>query len=214
MESRDLAAMRREYARSGLSETEAGPDPVAVIRRWLDDAVEAGVPEPNAMALATAGADGRVSNRIVLLKAIETDGVVFYTSYASRKGHELAVNPWAAAVMLWHPLQRQVRIEGPVVAIPAAGSDAYFASRPRGSQVAAIASEQSAPVADREALERRIAEVSDVLGDDDPVRPSSWGGYRIGWETVELWHGRQDRLHDRLRYTRRDGAWTRERLQP
>ncbi|MCW2769267.1 MAG: pdxH [Aeromicrobium sp.] len=214
METPDLARMREEYTREGLDETAAGEDPLALFARWLDDAVDARVHEPNAMALATATPEGRPSVRVVLLKGLDARGLAFYTGYESRKGRELAANPWAAATMLWHPLQRQVRIEGPVVRLDAAESDAYFASRPRGSQIGAVASPQSRPVAGRQDLERGFREVEEAYAGRDVDRPPGWGGYRIAIESVEFWQGRVNRLHDRLRYVRQDGGWARERLAP
>jgi len=215
METPDLARMRSEYARDGLDETAAGDDPVALFTRWLDDAVAAGVHEPNAMALATATPDGRPSSRIVLLKGFDAAGLVFFTGYDSRKGRELADNPFAAATMLWHPLQRQVRVEGRVTQVSAAESDAYFASRPRGSQIGAVASPQSQPIDDRDVLDERVAEVDAQFDGRDVERPPTWGGYRIAIDSIEFWQGRVGRLHDRLRYTRPLGdVWARERLAP
>jgi pyridoxamine 5'-phosphate oxidase len=214
METPDLARMREEYTREGLDETAAGEDPLALFARWLDDAVDARVHEPNAMALATATPDGRPSVRVVLLKGLDARGLAFYTGYESRKGRELAANPWAAATMLWHPLQRQVRVEGPVVRLDAAESDAYFASRPRGSQIGAVASSQSRPVAGRQDLERGFRDVEEAYAGRDVDRPPGWGGYRIAIESVEFWQGRVNRMHDRLRYVRQDGGWARERLAP
>jgi pyridoxamine 5'-phosphate oxidase len=215
MDSPDLARMRSEYARDGLDEAAAGADPLALFRRWLAEAVAAGVPEPNAMALATATPDGRPSVRIVLLKGLDDEGLVFFTGYESRKGLEIAANPRAAATMLWHPLQRQVRVEGPVTRVDETVSDAYFASRPRGAQIGAVASPQSRPIPDRQALEDRVAEVEHVFGGRDVVRSPAWGGYRVAVESVEFWQGRENRLHDRLLFTRTaDRAWARERLAP
>jgi len=214
MESPDLARMRSEYARDGLDETAAGDDPVALFGRWLDEAVTADLHEPNAMALATATADGRPSSRIVLLKGFDARGLAFFTGYDSRKGHELTANPFAAATMLWHPLQRQVRVEGRVVRLSDEESDAYFGSRPRGSQIGAVASPQSRRIASRESLERRVEEVERVFADRDVERPPVWGGYRIAIEQIEFWQGRVSRLHDRIRFTRVDGGWDRERLAP
>jgi pyridoxamine 5'-phosphate oxidase len=215
MESPDLARMRSEYARTGLDETDAGDDPLSLFTRWLDEAVAAGLHEPNAMALATATPDGRPSSRIVLLKGLDARGLVFFTGYESRKGRELEANPRAAATMLWHPLQRQVRVEGAVTRVDDSESDAYFASRPRGSQIGAVASPQSRPIPDRQALQDRVTEVELVFAERDVVRPPVWGGYRIALETVEFWQGRESRLHDRLRFTSTpDGTWTRERLAP
>jgi pyridoxamine 5'-phosphate oxidase len=214
MESPDLAALRAEYAREGLDEDAAGDDPVALFGRWLDDAVAAGVNESNAMALATADANGRPSVRIVLLKGFDDAGAVFYTNYDSRKSGELTANPWASAVLLWHPLQRQVRIEGGVTRVDEAESDAYFASRPRGAQIGAVASHQSRPVGDRTQLEAQVAEVERTFEGRDVERPGQWGGYRLALDVVEFWQGRADRVHDRLRFTRAGDGWSRERLQP
>ena len=214
MESPELARMRSEYARDGLEEAAAGDDPLSLFSRWLDEAVAADVHEPNAMALATATADGRPSSRIVLLKGFDARGLVFFTGYESRKGHELETNPFAAATMLWHPLQRQVRVEGPVTRVADEESDAYFTARPRGSQIGAVASPQSRPIPDRQALEDRVAEVEHVFAERDVVRPPVWGGYRIAIASIEFWQGRQSRLHDRLRFTSTGDTWTRERLAP
>lgn len=206
--------MRTEYARTGLDEAAAGDDPLALFGRWFDEAVAAQLHEPNAMALATTTPDGRPSVRIVLLKGLDGAGLTFFTNYDSRKGVELAANPRAAAVLLWHPLQRQVRIEGPVTILDVADSDAYFASRPRGSQIGAVASPQSRRITGREVLEERVAEVEQFFDGVAVERPAVWGGYRIGIESIEFWQGREDRLHDRLRFVRRGEDWTRERLAP
>ena len=214
METPDLAQMREEYAREGLDEATAGDDPLALLGRWLNEAIDAGVYEPNAMALATATPDGQPSVRIVLLKGLDDRGLTFFTGYESRKGAELEANPRAAAVMLWHPLQRQVRVEGSVTRIDEAESDAYFGSRPRGSQISAVASPQSRAISGREVLEQRVAEVAQVFDDQDVLRPPIWGGYRVALESVEFWQGRHSRLHDRLRYVRAGDSWRRERLAP
>ncbi len=214
MESPDLAHMRFEYARTGLDEVAAGDDPLALFGRWLDEAVAAQLHEPNAMALATATPDGRPSVRIVLLKGLDADGLTFFTNYDSRKGLELGANPRAASVLLWHPLQRQVRIEGAVTKLDASDSDAYFASRPRGAQLGAVASPQSRLIAGREVLAERVAEVGQLFDGAAVERPDRWGGYRLGLESIEFWQGRQDRLHDRLRFVRRGDGWSRERLAP
>ncbi len=214
MESPDLAALRAEYAREGLEEADAGTDPVDLFAQWLEVAVTAGIHEPNAMALATADTSGRPSVRIVLLKGFDAAGAVFYTNYDSRKGRELVANPLASAVLLWHQLQRQVRIEGRVERVEPELSDAYFASRPRGAQIGAVASQQSRSVGDREALEAKVADVERTFDGRDVERPEHWGGYRITLDAVEFWQGRADRVHDRLRFTRVGDGWSRERLQP
>lgn len=214
MESPDLAALRAEYAREGLDERNAGSDPVALFGRWLDDAFAAGIHEPNAMALATADPSGRPSVRIVLLKGFDEAGAVFYTNYDSSKGRELSANPWASVVLLWHELQRQVRIGGRVERVEPAQSDAYFGTRPRGAQIGAVASEQSRPIEDREALEAQVADAERTFDDRDVERPEQWGGYRISLDAMEFWQGRANRVHDRLRFTRSGDGWARERLQP
>lgn len=212
MQNRDLAAMRTEYSDLGLDEADAGSDPYALFERWLAQAVAAGIAEPNAMALATSTSDGVPSVRIVLLKGLDESGAVFHTNYDSRKGRELADNPRAAAVVLWHDLSRQVRLEGTVERVSAEESDAYFLTRPEGGRVSAAASPQSQVVADRAELERRWQEAaaSPAAG----TRPANWGGLRLVVDTLEFWQGRANRLHDRLRYTRADDGWTRERLAP
>lgn len=209
-----LAAMRSEYEDAGLDEAAAGDDPMALLRRWLDDVVDAQVPEPNAMALATATADGVPSVRTVLMKGLDDRGITFFTHYSSRKGVELAANPRAAATLLWHPVQRQVRLEGHVERLPEEESDAYFASRPRGAQLGAVASHQSRPVADRAALEEQVREATERAGDAEVRRPSTWGGYLLVPTTIEFWHGRRNRVHDRLLFRHEGAGWTRTRLQP
>ena len=202
------------YAREGLDESAAGDDPLVLFGRWLDDAVTAQIHEPNAMALATSTPDGRPSVRIVLLKGLDESGMTFFTNYESRKGGELEANPRAAAALLWHPLQRQVRVEGPVARIATDKSDAYFHSRPHGSQLGALASPQSSVVADRAALDARYEAAAETYGEGDVPRPDHWGGYRIELQSIEFWQGRESRLHDRLRFVRSGSAWTRERLAP
>lgn len=199
---------------TGLELSAVHPDPVVQLRRWLQAAVAADVAEPTAMTLATADAGGRPSARTVLLKGLDGRGVVFFTNYRSPKARDLDVNPQAALVLLWVPLQRQVRITGPVTQTSAEESDAYFATRPAGSRLSAWASPQSAVIADRGELTRRVADVAARHPDGLP-RPPHWGGYRVGLDEVELWQARPDRLHDRLRYTRTGPArWRLERLAP
>jgi pyridoxamine 5'-phosphate oxidase len=214
MESPDLAAIRHEYTARGLTEDEAGSDPLVLLRKWIAEAVAAGIDEPNAMALATADGRGRPSVRTVLLKGLDIDGAVFYTNLESRKGRELSENPWAAAALLWRPLQRQVRIEGPALPVSDDEADRYFASRPPGAQISAAASQQSEPIGSRADLERQYAEVEQANADGDLARPPFWGGFRLGFDSLEFWQGRADRLHDRIRFVRGGAGWTRERLQP
>lgn len=197
---------------SELLESQVDPDPLRQFARWFEEAAAAGVAMPEAMALATATADGRPSVRMVLLKGVDERGFSFYTGYESRKGRELAENPRAA--LLFHWPGRQVRIEGPVERVTADESDAYFASRPRGSRLSAIASRQSEVVSSREELEGRVAELEERFAGAEPPRPDRWGGFRLVPETFELWQHRDDRLHDRLRYRRDGDAWLVERLSP
>ncbi len=209
-----IADLRRDYSRASLSENEVAADPVTQFALWFEQARKADVPEANAMSLATVAANGRPSSRIVLIKQFDTDGFVWFTNYASRKGRELEQNPYAALLFHWIELERQVRIEGRVEKIAAADSNAYFESRPLLSRLGAIASEQSASVASRELLEQRFAQVQQESG-AQPTRPERWGGYRLLPERVEFWQGRQSRLHDRILYTLgTDGKWQRTRLQP
>jgi pyridoxamine 5'-phosphate oxidase len=190
-------------------------DPLALVRDWYEEALAAGLAEPNAMALATASEDGAPSVRFLLLKGIEDDGVRFFTNYESRKGRELAANPRAALALYWHPLYRQVRMEGPVERLPAEDSDAYFASRAHGSRIGAWASPQGRPIPDRAWLEARVEEFGARYPGDDVPRPSHWGGYLLRPTAVELWQGRPNRLHDRRHFLLGgDGTWTEERLAP
>ncbi|MGV3626307.1 MAG: pyridoxamine 5'-phosphate oxidase [Betaproteobacteria bacterium] len=205
--------MRNEYMRASLDEADAAADPLTQFQRWFDEAVRAELPTPNAMTLATVAADGAPGARIVLLKGADQRGFVFYTNYQSRKGRELAANPCAVLVFHWIELEREVRIEGAVDKTSAAESDDYFSSRPLGSRHAAIASPQSAVVANRAALETRFAEVAKSQG-DAPVRPTHWGGYVLRPAKVEFWQGRTNRLHDRLLYSREGERWSISRLAP
>jgi pyridoxamine 5'-phosphate oxidase len=189
-------------------------DPILQFQNWLKQAKAAGISEPTAMTLATTGADGQPSARIVLLKEVR-DGFVFYTNYGSRKGHELAANPRAALVFHWPQLERQVRITGAVVKTSRSESEAYFHTRPRGSQLAAWASSQSSVIPDREVLEARVKILEEKYAGTNVPLPPNWGGYRLRAESIEFWQGRPNRLHERLRYTREPGsAWKIERLAP
>jgi len=208
-----LAAMRREYAVAGLSEGDLAPDWLGQLRAWLGDAMAAGLPEPNAMVLATADALGRPSARTVLLKGLDERGLVFYTNYGSRKAAEMAANPHASVVFPWHPLSRQVVVVGPVDRVDRAESEAYFATRPRASQLGAWASPQSRVLADRSALDEAYGEAERRFPDGVPA-PEHWGGLRLVPRTVEFWQGRQGRLHDRLRYRSAGDSWVVERLAP
>jgi pyridoxamine 5'-phosphate oxidase len=210
-----LADLRREYARASLNEPDVDADPIRQFAVWFEQALAAQVPDPNAMTLATVGAEGRPSARIVLLKVFDEAGFTFHTNYDSRKGRELAANPHAALVFFWPELERQVRVEGVVRRLSDAESDAYFQSRPFGSRLSAWASRQSAPVADRAAMERELEETARKYDGRDVPRPPFWGGLRLWPEAVEFWQGRPNRLHDRLRYRRVPPAeWRMERLSP
>jgi pyridoxamine 5'-phosphate oxidase len=214
MTDHPLAGIRTEYGLAGLDEGEMADDPLTQLSRWLDQAMAADAAEPTAMVLATVSADGRPSARTVLCKGVDEGGVVFFTNHSSRKGRELAANPACAAVFRWDALQRQVILRGVAGTLPGAGSDAYFASRPRPSQIAAWASRQSEVIEDRSVLERRVADLERRFAGGPVPRPPFWGGYRIVPEDVELWQGRPSRLHDRLRYRRREEGWRIERLSP
>ena len=206
--------MRREYTREALAEADVDADPVVQFGRWFEQAEEAGLLEPTAMTLATATPDGRPSARMVLLRGFDERGFCFYSNYESRKGVELAANPRAALVFWWGELERQVRIEGPVAPTSRAESEAYFHSRPPGSQLSAAASPQSRVIQDRAVLERRVAELAADSADGQVPLPDFWGGYRLTHEVVEFWQGRPNRLHDRLRYRRAGDGWKIERLAP
>jgi pyridoxamine 5'-phosphate oxidase len=210
-----LSDIRREYAHATLSERDADPDPIRQFERWFEDARAAGLQELNAMTLATATADGTPSARIVLLKAADARGFVFFTDYRSCKGTELDANPRAALVFYWAALERQVRVTGPTARIGREESAAYFNSRPLGSRLSAMASHQSSVVASRAVLEERAGELAREYADRAPEIPAYWGGTRVTPETIEFWQGRPNRLHDRLRYTRDgSGQWRIDRLSP
>jgi pyridoxamine 5'-phosphate oxidase len=211
----DLAGMRRSYSRSQLSESSVAPTWLAQLRLWFDQAqAEPSVTEPNAFALATADAAGRASVRTVLVKALDERGIVFYTGYDSAKGRELARNPYASAVFAWLPMERQVRLSGPVERVSREETEVYFASRPRGSQLGAWASPQSQVVSSRAELERDLAAIEARFDGHDVTAPPDWGGFLLRPEAVEFWQGREDRLHDRLRYRTTPDGWRLERLAP
>ena len=211
-----IADLRREYARARLDERDVSHDPFVEFARWLAEAQEARVHEPTAMTLATATADGSPSARMVLLKGLDERGFVFYTDYRSRKAEELEANPRAALVFWWGELERQVRITGGVALAGREESERYYRSRPLGSRLGAWASYQSRVIPSRATLEHDLAEVEARFKDGDPPLPPHWGGYRVVPDTIEFWQGRENRLHDRIRYVREPGGkgWRVERLSP
>jgi pyridoxamine 5'-phosphate oxidase len=209
----DLKDVRKSYDRGSLDEADAGGVPLALFQRWLADATAAGVPEPTAMTVASVGADGRPSTRVVLLKGADEHGLVFYTNYDSRKGRELAANPQAALQFHWPELERVVRIEGRAERTSAEESDAYFATRPVDSRIGAWASPQSEVIPNRAVLLANAAKASARYG-LNPPRPEHWGGFRVVPDTWEFWQGRRSRLHDRVRFRLDGGQWLKERLAP
>jgi pyridoxamine 5'-phosphate oxidase len=210
-----LSDLRREYTLAGLKESDLDPNPFKQFSSWFQQAMDAGLPEPNAMTLATATLDGKPSARIVLLKGFDDRGFVFFTNYESQKGHELSTNPQAALVCYWIEVERQVRISGRVSRVSGEESQTYFRSRPLGSQLSAWASSQSEVVSGRKILEDRLEALTHEYQSKPIPLPPYWGGYRVAPETIEFWQGRPNRLHDRLRYTlQSNGQWLIERLAP
>lgn len=210
-----IADLRQDYRKAGLSEADAADNPIEQFKIWFEQAMAAELVEPNAMALATATANGFPSARMVLLKAFDDRGFTFFTNYESNKGKQLAANPQAALAFWWAELERSVRIEGRVEKVSEAESDEYFQNRPRASQLGAWTSEQSEIIASRELLEERLERFREEYADGRIPRPPHWGGYCVIPSAIEFWQGRPNRLHDRLRYRRQeDGSWLRERLSP
>lgn len=210
----ELAALRQDYAQRGLRRAQLESDPLRQFQSWLHDAFEQQILEPNAMLLSTVDASGQPWSRTVLLKGCDDRGFTFFTSYSGAKALQLEHEPRCALTFWWGPLERQVHITGHAAKTSAAESDAYFASRPLASRLAAWASAQSAVLPDRATLERRFQEARVRFGDGNIPRPEQWGGYRVAPQTIEFWQGRESRLHDRFRYTRVEGSWTIERLAP
>lgn len=215
MADHDIAGLRQSYGAGRLDESGVGNDPIALFERWMRHALDAEVPEPHAMALATVDADGRPSSRIVLCRGAGEHGFRFFTNYGGRKAREIDETARAALTFFWQPLERQVRAEGTVERLSTDASDAYFAGRPRASQLGAWASPQSERLANRAELERRLKDVEERFRDAESVpRPEFWGGYVVRPERIEFWQGRPDRLHDRIEFTRRGDDWQRARLAP
>lgn len=216
--ARDLSSLREQYQVAGLRRADLAPDPVDQFSAWFDEWAATDPYDPAACVFATATPDGRPSARFVLCRGVDERGFVIYTNQTSRKGREIARNPHASLVFGWLDLSRQVRVEGPVTIVDDAEADAYWASRPRGSQLGGWTSNQSEPIADRAELERHAADVAARFGeadDGDPVpRPAHWGGYRIGIERIEFWQGQPNRLHDRFEYRRSGDGWEITRLAP
>ena len=214
MATDDVADLRREYSDRGLTEGDLAADPITMFAGWFDEVRAAGLYEPNAMVVSTVSGEGQPSSRMVLLKGFSETGFVFFTNQASRKGVELAAEPRCALLFPWHPLERQVRVDGTAELLPREAVDAYFAVRPRGSQLGAWASRQGSVIEGREGLVARAAELDAEFGDVVP-RPEFWGGYRLRPDIVEFWEGRPNRLHDRAHFVREPaGGWRSERLSP
>ena len=210
---KNLADLRKSYEREKLDEADVAQDPLEQFTRWMQQAIDAQIPEPNAMTLATVSAENRPSTRPVLIKGCDERGIVWYTNYESQKARQISMNPWASLQFHWVELERVVRIEGKVEKVSPEESEAYYRSRPLDSRIAAWASPQSEVIADRKALEKRVEEFNQKFGENPPL-PPNWGGLRLVPERWEFWQGRKNRLHDRIVYRREKGNWLRERLAP
>jgi pyridoxamine 5'-phosphate oxidase len=209
-----ISSIRKDYQLRSLSESEVHASPVAQFSQWWDEAIASEIDEVNAMTLSTITTGGRPSARIVLLKGFDEKGFVFYTNYESDKGQQLDANPYASLVFFWKELERQVRIEGKCERVSPEESDEYFYSRPLGSRLGAWASPQSKVIEGREILDKNAATLLERYASGEVPRPLHWGGYRVVADTIEFWQGRSNRLHDRIKYSNQDGAWTIERLAP
>lgn len=215
IEHKEIAAIREDYAKSSLSESDVLKTPIEQFSKWFDEALNSAVIEPTAMVLSSVNEQGKPSSRVVLMKDIKATGISFFTNYNSRKGQEIIQQPFVSALFFWPELQRQVRFEAEVEKLPKSDSDEYFATRPRGSQIGAIASPQSAVIENRLALENRVAEVeAEMEGQDTIPRPEFWGGFLLKPYRVEFWQGRSSRLHDRIVYLYEQEEWQINRLAP
>jgi len=214
IEHKEIAAIREDYAKSSLSENEVLGNPIDQFKKWFSEALVSEVTEPTAMVVSSATVDGKPSSRVVLMKDIKTDGISFFTNYNSRKGQEIVANPFVSVLFFWPELQRQVRMEAQVEKLVPEESDEYFSSRPRGSQIGAIASPQSAIINNREELEHRVAEVATEVGEGEIQRPNFWGGFLLKPYRMEFWQGRSSRLHDRIVYKQEEGSWSINRIAP
>ncbi len=214
IEHKEIAAIREDYAKSSLSENEVLGNPIDQFKKWFSEAMVSEVTEPTAMVVSSASVDGKPSSRVVLMKDIKTDGISFFTNYNSRKGQEIVANPFVSVLFFWPELQRQVRMEAEVEKLAPEESDEYFSSRPRGSQIGAIASPQSAIINNREELEHRVAEVATEVGEGEIQRPNFWGGFLLKPYRMEFWQGRSSRLHDRIVYKQEEGSWSINRIAP
>jgi pyridoxamine 5'-phosphate oxidase len=214
LDDKQLADLRRRYTKSGLVESDLPDEPMALFSAWFEQALETGVPEPNAMTLATISPEGLPDARIVLLKGVEDESVVFYTNYESQKGLDLAANPVATCVFWWAELERQVRISGEVQKVSEEESTEYFLSRPRESRIGAWTSDQSRPVQNRDELQKRFEELQERFDGQEIPKPDYWGGYALQISRIEFWQGRPGRLHDRIEYRKSGSGWTRRRLAP